>query len=93
MWLTCAPARDSVVNTRSKALITVPSMPSSTTLLGTARRNPSRLQDTGKTGASPANTASMIAQHDTLGARGPTESRLGASGSTPVIGTRRAVGL
>ena len=34
-----------------------------------------------------------MAQHATELASGPTESRLGASGSTPSIGTRRAVGL
>ena len=44
-------------------------------------------------GVSPARIASITAQHATLGASGPTESRLGASGNTPVIGTRRAVGL
>ena len=88
-----APACDSAARARSNALLTVASMPSSTTLVGTARRRAFRLAGTGRAGVSPARTASITAQHATLGASGPTESRLGANGSTPVIGTRRAVGL
>ena len=44
-------------------------------------------------GSSTGDVGSYLAQHPTLGASGPTESRLGASGETPTIGTRRAVGL
>ena len=44
-------------------------------------------------GGSPAITASTIAQQATVFASGPTESSVGESGSTPAIGTRRAVGL
>ena len=47
----------------------------------------------GATGVSPASTACSTAQQPTEGASGPTESRLGDSGSTPAIGTVREVGL
>jgi hypothetical protein len=68
-------------------------MPSSTMLSGTASRRPSNLAGIGATGLSSARMASISAQQATLLASGPTESNDGASGSTPVIGTRRAVGL
>ena len=42
---------------------------------------------------SPERTASIRAQQATVGAMGPTESKLLESGSTPSRGTRRAVGL
>ena len=42
---------------------------------------------------SPANTASTMAQHSTELASGPIESSEVESGTTPSIGTRRAVGL
>src|SRR5271169_2225447 len=41
----------------------------------------------------PLNTLSSAAQQDTLFASGPTESRLGASGKTPLSDTRAWVGL
>lgn len=74
-------------------MATVASSPSSTTFSGTASRRLESEAGSGTTGVSPASTASMTAQQATLGARGPTKSRLGASGRTPAIGTRRAVGL
>src|SRR5260221_11230885 len=47
----------------------------------------------GTLGGSPASTESSRAQHATLGASGPIESRLNDSGRQPSRGTRRAVGL
>src|SRR5579863_3561020 len=41
----------------------------------------------------PLNTLSSAAQHATLLASGPTESRLGASGKAPLSDTRPCVGL
>src|SRR5271155_3082790 len=41
----------------------------------------------------PLNTLSSAAQHLTLFARGPTESKLGASGNAPLSDTRPCVGL
>ncbi len=88
-----APASDSRATARSKLAETVASIPSSITFCGTASRRPASDAGASRAGCSPASTASMTAQHSTDGASGPTESRLGASGSTPSIGTRRAVGL
>jgi hypothetical protein len=90
-----APTPDNAPSALSNAALTVASSPSSMKFSGTARRSPVRFAGAGPNGdgVSPARIASISAQHATLGASGPTESRLGARGSTPVIGTRRAVGL
>jgi len=64
-----------------------------TKVVGTAKRSPSSGSGSGAAGSSPANTASTTAQQATVGASGPTESRVRDNGNTLSRGMRRAVGL
>ncbi len=68
-------------------------MPSSASVLGTARRRPRSGSASGTGPPSPDRMASSSAQQRTLAAIGPMESRLADSGSTPSIDTRQALGL
>ena len=88
-----APAAESLDSATSNALATSASMPSSTAFSGAPRRRPASGAAARSGIGSPANTASIAAQQATELASGPIESRLVDSGTTPVIGTRRAVGL
>ncbi len=87
------PAARSLASARSKAADTGPSMPSRMKFAGSASRRPDSAKGVSGAGDPPARIASTAAAQATEGASGPTESMLGDSGSTPSIGTRRAVGL
>ncbi len=88
-----APAPLSRVSAAENAAATSLSMPSSTSVCGTAKRRPSTGNGASATGGSPASTASSTAQQATVAAIGPIESRVCDSGMVPAVGTRRAVGL
>ena len=87
------PSAASSRHASSNAFATVSSMPSKASVRGIHRRLPASGAAPGREGASPAMIASSSAQQATLCASGPIESRLTASGTTPSIGTRLAVGL
>jgi len=72
---------------------TVASRPSSGRPSGIAKRKPRIATSAISAGASPASTASALAQAATVAAIGPTESSVGDSGNAPSVGTRDLVGL
>ncbi len=60
---------------------------------GTPRRSPASAAASSARGGSPARTWKTVAQQATVGASGPTESRVVESGNAPARGTRARVGL
>ena len=88
-----APRADQRCSARSNDAATGALRSSSTCVCGTAKRSRSTGRESSGAPTSPARIASIVAQHATVVASGPTESSVVDSGWTPSRGTRCAVGL